>query len=81
MGNSRTYFREIRAKLLKELDGVERERDEVEKKCFFVKEGDGEKERAWVSFDGPGFMMKNHEQNMFSVQRWIENTERGTMTL
>ncbi|KAK0512683.1 hypothetical protein JMJ35_004700 [Cladonia borealis] len=74
-GNSRTYFREITAQLLQELDDVERERDEVQEKCFFVKEGDEEKERIWVSFDGPRFMMKNHEQNMLSVQRWIENTE------
>ena len=74
-GNSSTYFREITAPLLKELDGVEREGDEVEKKCFFVREADGEKEQIWVSFDGPRFMMKNHEQNMLSVQRWIENME------
>ena len=74
-GNSRTYFREITAQLLAELDGVERERGEVEKKCFFVKEGEGDKERIWISFDGPRFMPKNHEKDMLSVQRWIENTE------
>ena len=74
-GNSRTYFREITAQLLEELVGVEREGDEVEKKCFFVKEGEGETERVWVSWDGPRFMKRNDEQNMLSVQRWIENTE------
>ena len=74
-GNSRTCFREIAAQLLEELNGVEREGNDVEKKCFFVKEGEGETERVWVSWDGPRFMMKNHEQNMLSVQRWIETTE------
>ena len=40
------YYRRAPTQLLKELDGVERE---------------GDKERIWISWDGPRFMVKNHE--------------------
>ena len=79
-GNSNAYFRELKAQLLKDLDSAERERDEVENDCIFV-EGephpagfDEDKEQTWVSFGRPLFSIEDHEQDMRSVERWIENT-------
>ena len=79
-GNSNAYFRELKAQLLKDLDSAERERDEVENDCFFVQQEphpagfDEDKEQTWFSCGRPLFSIEDHEQNMRSVERWLEDT-------
>ena len=79
-GDSNDYFKELKAQLLKDLESAEQEPDEMENNCSFVGEEshpagfNEDKEHKWLSFGRHSFSIEDHEENVRSVERWIEDT-------